>query len=134
MDLPTDARRRIETEEIAWLTTVSASGAPAPNPVWFLPDGDDLVVFAQPGSVKVRNIAARPRVTLHFETHDPAGSDVVVIVGTAGLEAGVQGSAQPGYLDKYAARMAEIGFTREDLDTGYDTRIRITPTRARVGL
>lgn len=134
MDLPGAALARIATEEIAWLTTVTDSGAPAPNPVWFIPDGDDLLVFAQPGSVKSRNIAARPRVTLHFETRDPAGSDVVVLHGSATLSHGVKGSAQAGYLAKYEALMAKIEFTIEDLDTGYDTCIRFTPARARVGL
>jgi PPOX class probable F420-dependent enzyme len=134
MDLPEAARTRIATEDIAWLTTVTDSGAPAPNPVWFIPDGDDLLVFAQPGSVKSRNIAARPRVTLHFETRDPAGSDVIVIHGTAALEHGVKGSAQAGYLAKYSELMVQIEFTVDDLDTGYDTCIRITPKRVRVGL
>jgi PPOX class probable F420-dependent enzyme len=134
MDIPEEARRRIETEDVAWLTTVTDSGAPAPNPVWFVPDGGDLLVFAQPGSVKARNIAARPRVTLHFETRDPAGSDVCVISGSAALERGVKGSAQPGYLAKYTRLMAEIEFTVDDLDNDYDTCIRITPTRVRVGL
>jgi PPOX class probable F420-dependent enzyme len=134
MDLPELARERIETDEIAWLTTVTDRGAPAPNPVWFIPDGDDLLVFAQPGSVKSRNIAARPRVTLHFETHDPAGSDVVVIHGSATLEHAAKGSAQPGYLAKYEALMAQIEFTVDDLDNDYNTCIRITPRRVRVGL
>jgi PPOX class probable F420-dependent enzyme len=134
VDLPAEARKRIETDEIAWLTTVTDSGAPAPNPVWFVPDGEDLLVFAQPGSGKARNIAARPRVTLHFETRDPAGSDVIVIHGSATLEHGVKGSVQPGYLAKYAAVMPQIEFTVEDLDNDYDTCIRITPSRVRVGL
>lgn len=134
MEIPEAVRHRIETDDVAWLTVVTPSGAPAPNPVWFLPDGDDLLVFVQPHSAKARSIAAEPRVTLHFETTDPAGSDVIVIHGRATLEAGVKGSRQPGYLEKYSTLMEQIEFTVDDLDTGYDTCIRITPTRFRVGL
>lgn len=133
VDLPEVARNRVETSEIAWLTTVTGSGAPAPNPVWFVPDGDALVVFVQPRSAKARNIAARPRVTLHFDTVDPAGGDVVVIHGSAAVEPGAKPSAQPGFFTKYAATMAEIGLSAEEMDT-YDTRIRITPERVRLGV
>lgn len=133
MDLPEAARQRVETSEIAWLTTVTGRGAPAPNPVWFTPDGEDLVVFVQPQSAKARNVAARPRVTLHFDTVDPAGGDVVVIHGSATVEPGVKPSAQPGFFAKYSATMAAIGLSAEEMDT-YDTRIRFTPERVRVGV
>ena len=133
MDLPELARHRVETFEIAWLTTVTGRGAPAPNPVWFVPEGPALVVFVQPHSAKARNAAARPRVTLHFETVDPGGADVVVIHGSAAVEPGMKPSAQPGFFAKYSATMAEIGLSAEEMDT-YDTRIRISPERVRIGI
>ena len=133
MDLPELARHRVQTFEIAWLTTVTGRGAPAPNPVWFLPDGEHLVVFVQPHSAKARNIAVRPLVTLHFETLDPAGGDVVVIHGSAVLEPGVTPTAVPAFVAKYAALMEQIGLTAEEMDT-YDTLIRITPERVRIGI
>ena len=133
MDLPEAARQRVETSEIAWLTTVTGRGAPAPNPVWFVPDGEDLVVFVQPQSAKARNVAARPRVTLHFDTVDPAGGDVVVIHGSATVEPGVRPSTQAGFFPKYERTMAGIGLSAEEMDT-YDTRIRITPERVRLGV
>jgi hypothetical protein len=52
------------------LTTITDRGVPAPNPVWFVPDGDDLVVFSSPHARKVRNIEQRPTVTVHFNS-DP---------------------------------------------------------------
>lgn len=133
MELPEAARQRVETSEIAWLTTVTGRGAPAPNPVWFLPDGEDLVVFVQPQSAKARNVAARPRVTLHFDTVDPAGGDVVVIHGSATVESGVKPSTQAGFFAKYSTTMADIGLSAAEMDT-YDTRIRITPERVRLGV
>jgi PPOX class probable F420-dependent enzyme len=59
MDMPTEAQRRITQDNVAWLTTITDRGAPAPNPVWFVPDGDDLVVFSNPQARKVRNIEQR---------------------------------------------------------------------------
>jgi hypothetical protein len=48
MEIPAEAQRRIAGDDVAWLTTVADSGAPAPNPVWFVPDGGDLLVFSTP--------------------------------------------------------------------------------------
>jgi PPOX class probable F420-dependent enzyme len=102
MDLPNEAQRRISQDNVAWLTTITDRGVPAPNPVWFVPDGDDLVVFSAPHARKARNIEQRPTVTLHFNS-DPDGGDVVVITGVAALAPGRRPSALGAYLDKYEA-------------------------------
>lgn len=80
MDMPPEAERRIAEDQVAWLTTVTDRGAPAPNPVWFVPDGGDLVVFSERDTRKVHKIERRPAVALHFNS-DPAGGDVVVVTG-----------------------------------------------------
>jgi PPOX class probable F420-dependent enzyme len=132
MDLPAEARRRIESDAVAWLTTITDSGAPAPNPVWFVPDGDDLIVFSAPSSRKVHNIKQRPQVCLHFNS-DATGGDIVIINGLAELALGQKPSAQPGFLAKYeAAITGELGTTVEAIDAEFDTRIRITPARVRL--
>jgi hypothetical protein len=41
MEIPKEAQRRIDEDRVVWLTTVTDSGVPAPNPVWFVPDGED---------------------------------------------------------------------------------------------
>lgn len=131
MEIPAEARRRIATDQVAWLITVTDVGAPAPNPVWFLPDGDDLLVFAAPGSRKVHNIAARPSVCLHFNS-DPGGGDIVIVNGLAELTRAVSPSSQPGFVEKYDAGVKALGWTMAQLDAEYDTRIRITATRIRL--
>src|SRR5918994_3530436 len=80
MDMPQEAERRIAHDRVAWLTTITDRGAPAPNPVWFVPESDDLVIFSAPQARKVSNIEQGPAVTLHFNS-DPDGGDVVVITG-----------------------------------------------------
>jgi PPOX class probable F420-dependent enzyme len=74
MDMPNEAQRRISQDKIVWLTTITDRGVPAPNPVWFVADGDDLVVFSTPQARKVRNIEQRPTVTLHFNSDPTAGT------------------------------------------------------------
>jgi PPOX class probable F420-dependent enzyme len=131
MEMPPEAQRRIATDHVVWLTTVTDSGAPAPNPVWFVPDGDDLVVFSEPSARKVHNIGRRPVVTLNFNS-DADGGDVVVITGTASLTPGTKPSGLRAYLDKYEASITgPLQMTVDEIDRTYDTEVRIRPTRVR---
>jgi PPOX class probable F420-dependent enzyme len=132
MDMPDEAQRRIAQDMVVWLTTITDRGAPAPNPVWFVRDGDDLVIFSTPQARKVRNIEQRPTVTLHFNS-DPDGGDVVVITGKAAIAHGQRPSALGAYLDKYEASITgPLDTTVDDIDRRYDTEIRIRPTRVRL--
>ncbi|HEX5095597.1 MAG TPA: pyridoxamine 5'-phosphate oxidase family protein [Acidimicrobiia bacterium] len=132
IDLPPEAQRRIANDQVVWLTTITDSGAPAPNPVWFVPDGESLVVYAAPESHKVHNIGRRNHVSLHFNS-DPNGTDVVVINGDAELENDQRPSALPAYVKKYERSVAEdLQQTFDDLDRQFHTRIRIRPTRVRL--
>jgi PPOX class probable F420-dependent enzyme len=131
MEIPPQAQRRISEDEVAWLTTVTDSGAPAPNPVWVVADGDDLVVFSEPTSRKVHNIEQRPAVTLHFNS-DPRGGDIVIVSGTASVthDSSVRGVGP--YLDKYEESIGEMGMTVDHIDKTYNTEIRVRPTRVRL--
>ena len=75
MEIPHGARRRLEVDLVAWLTTTTDAGAPAPYPVWFVVDGDDIVVFSDPSTRRVHNITQRPLVSVHFNS-TPDGGDV----------------------------------------------------------
>ena len=52
-DTTTDFGRRVERrlrdEYLVWLTTVRADGLPQPSPVWFLWDGETVLIYSQPG-------------------------------------------------------------------------------------
>lgn len=132
MDIPPEAQRRIAEDHVAWLTTVTDSGAPAPNPVWFAADGDDLVVFSEPAARKVHNIEQRPAVTLHFNS-DSEGGDVVIVSGTASVTYDRSPSGLRPYLDKYETSITEmLGTTVDHIDETYNTEIRIRPARIRL--
>jgi len=130
MTLTAAAHRRIAEDHVVWLTTVSDSGTPAPNPVWCASDGDDIVVFTTADSVRVRNIRQRPLVTLHFNS-DALGGHLVIITGTATARPGTP-SAFETYRDKYETAMRDLHqMTLEQFDTMFDTEIRIRAHRIR---
>ncbi len=82
LELTEQVQRHLSDEAVAWLTTVTPSGRPAPRPVWFLWDGNGIAVYSQPGAAKLRHIEANNRVSLHFG-ENASGGDVVVISGRA---------------------------------------------------
>lgn len=115
-------------EKIGWLTTVTPKGRPAPRPVWFALDGEDILVFSQPGTAKLRHIEANAEVSFHLNSNE-TGGDVLVVNGKAVVEEG-KASEAPGYLDKYASAYPGIGFTTEGFDAEYSVRIRVVPERS----
>jgi len=129
MELAEGVQNRLATDLVVWLTTITDEGAPAPYPVWFVADGDDIVVFSEPTARRVHNIGQRPMVSLNFNC-DPYGSDVWVLTGRATTTAGVAPSGAPGYIDKYGESIdRDLQTTVEAIDATYNTEIRITPTR-----
>ena len=133
-DLPTDRRSRVETRLqtnlMAWLTTVSPTGRPASVPVWFLVrDDDSIVVYSRPGKAKLRNVEANPNVALGLDVTD-IGRDVIRIEGTA-VRAPDQPPADrvPAYVAKYVERIGAIFGTPERFAEAFSEAIIITPSK-----
>jgi hypothetical protein len=67
-------------------------------PVWFLWDGaDSFLIYSKPGTAKLRNIAARPRVSLNLDGNGEGG-DVVVVLGSAAVTDDPPADALPSYV------------------------------------
>ena len=132
--LATDRRARVETRLqtnlMAWLTTVNAAGRPDSVPVWFLWQADDsILVYSQPGKAKLRNIDANPNVALGLDVTD-IGRDIVRIEGTAARAAGhPPADGVPEYAAKYAERIGAIFGTVEGFAAAFSEAIVITPTK-----
>lgn len=123
--------RRLEHEEVIWLNTVRADGLPQPSPVWFLWDGQTMVIFSQPNTPKLRNIAANAHVALNFNSNE-TGGDIVVFSGTAALEQQSTASANmPAFLAKYRAAIVRIGADPAQFMRNYSVAIRVTPSGVR---
>jgi PPOX class probable F420-dependent enzyme len=125
------AERRLREDLIAWLATVRPSGQPDLVPVWFLWDGESILIYSQPGKTKLRNIAHNPRVAMAVDnTH--GGGDVVRIEGAAELVSGFPPANEvPDYVAKYAAQIQRIGYDPASFARAYSVPIRVTPTAIR---
>jgi PPOX class probable F420-dependent enzyme len=127
-ELTKQAERRLTTDEVAWLTTVTPQGKPAPRPVWFIWDGQAIVVYSLNGAARLRYIEHNPQVTLHFNS--VGGSDILVISGTARrLPAAPKPSEFPGLLAKYGQAVDRLGRTPQWYDDNFGEAILITPER-----
>jgi PPOX class probable F420-dependent enzyme len=128
-ELTAQIEKHLVNDRIAWLTTVTPTGRPAPRPVWFVWNGAEIIIYSQPDGAKLRHIAANDQVSLHFNC-TPDGGDVVVLSGRAEvLPDAPLPSGVPAMLDKYRARIQAMGYTQEWYDA-YSTAIRVTPERS----
>lgn len=123
--------RHLEDDFVAWLTTVGPELTPQPSPIWFLWDGETVLMFSQPGTPKLRNIGLHPRVSLNFNCTS-TGGDVVVLTGDAWIDDDAQpAAANPAYAAKYTQGFADIGMTPEQFAHAYSVPVRIRPTNLR---
>jgi PPOX class probable F420-dependent enzyme len=123
--------KRLAEDRVVWLTTVSPDGAPQPSPVWFFWDGETALVYSQPNTPKLRNIAANPRVSLNLNC-DEHGGNVIILAAEAALDdATPAATAMPGYLEKYRRGIEQIGMTADGFAQSYSVPIRIRPTNLR---
>jgi len=127
--LGAQATKRLQQEDLIWLTTVSRDGTPQPNPVWFYWDGKSILIYSQPSSHKLKNISRNPRVSVNFQADDEGG-DVIVLTGDASIDKRPP-PHDSRYIEKYRAHIPKIGLTPETLAASYSTLIRVSPTTLR---
>jgi len=122
------AHKRLSEDLVVWMTTVSDAGRPSTAPVWFLYDGETVLVYSRDPSVRVSNLEASPHVTLALNS-DPLGHDVVVVNGRAVIDA--EAPSVPNnapYVAKYREQMDSHDWSAEWFDRNYPTAIRIAIT------
>lgn len=126
------AERRLRTEAVGWLTTVSSDGTPQPNAVWFVWDGTTALMYSIPDQAKLKNIARNPHVSLHLDSKNH-GDSVVILTGTAAVdEAAPPLSKNRAYVAKYRAEIDRLGLGNPaKMARQYSVAVRITPTKLR---
>jgi PPOX class probable F420-dependent enzyme len=131
-DVGARAARHLRSDAVVWLTTVAPSGAPSPNPVWFLWDGGITVqIHSLPEAARVRHLRTNPRVALHFDS-DENGEHIVVLSGRAELRPDDPAAdTVPAYLAKYRDHILRIGHTPASFAAQYSQPIVVTLTGLR---
>jgi PPOX class probable F420-dependent enzyme len=123
------ASQRFTTDQTIWLTTTSANNTPQPNPVWFIDEGTDLIVFSKPNQAKLNNIQRNPRVALNLNESE----HIVILTGEAAIVPfdTVANETKERYVAKYAGGMQSIGMTPNQFAAEYSTVIRVSPDNLR---
>ena len=117
--------RRLRDEEVAWVTTVTTSGAPLPRPVWFLWDGAESVLVYSRAGARIRNIQANPRVTFNLDG-DSHGGDIVVLTGRAAIDRAAPGADRDSkYLEKYRGNIDRTGMSLQAFAKRFSVPVRI---------
>lgn len=123
--------QHLEDDRIVWLTTVNPDQTPQPSPVWFVWDGETVIIYSQPATPKLRNIGARPRVSLNFAGNGEGG-DIVVLTGNASVDSDAPPNSEvPAYQEKYADGIQSLGMTPDQFAQAYSVAVRVQPTSLR---
>ncbi len=123
-------RRRLETEVVGWLTTVDSDGTPRPSPIWFLWEGDTMLIYSRDGTSRTRNLERNPACAFNFDS-DGTGGDIVVLEGTAEISEDLPSTEKPEYQEKYRDEIPAIGMDPGSFAIAYPVPIRFTPRRLR---
>lgn len=127
----TAVRERLAGEPVIWLTTVGKDGTPQPNPVWFLHDDGEIVVYNLPSANRLVHIRQRPQVALNLNSNE-YGGNVVVVTGTARLAPDeLPPDQNPAYAAKYGDSMVSVSGSAKKFAQTYHVALRIAITRVR---
>lgn len=126
-----ESKARLEQEPVIWMTTVRPDGQPQTSAVWFLLEGDEILVYSKDGTIRNRNVATNPKVALNLDG-DRGGGAVLTMEGTARIVSEAPAPKDhPEYLEKYQRRIAGNGWTPEIFSRDYPVAIRIEVEKVR---
>jgi PPOX class probable F420-dependent enzyme len=121
----------LDGDLVGWLTTVTETGQPQSSVVWFLRDGDDLLVYSKPDATKMRNISANEKVAFNLRT-DEMGDSMTTFEGTASMvDSPIPPHQHPAYFAKYQDQIKRLGWTPEQFSDDYSALIRVRINRIR---
>jgi PPOX class probable F420-dependent enzyme len=123
-------RRRLETEVVGWLTTVNPDGTPRPSPIWFLWEGNTMLIYSKDGTSRTRNLARNGACSFNFDGNG-AGGDIVVLEGTAVVSDDPPSTEIAAYQEKYREEIPRIGMDPGTFAMAYPVPIRFRPDRLR---
>lgn len=123
--------RRLAKERVGWLITVGSEMIPQPRPVWFLWDGETILLFSQAGARKIAHLSKNPKVAFHLNT-DEDGDHVIVLLGEAAVDpACAPAHKVPAYMKKYRTGIKSLEMKPEEFSRDYSVAIRVKPSSLR---
>ncbi|MGD9711215.1 MAG: pyridoxamine 5'-phosphate oxidase family protein [Thermomicrobiales bacterium] len=121
----------LHSELVGWLTTVNADDQPQASAIWFVVDGDDLVMYSRPTATRLANIAMHPKVAFNLRG-DPQGDETLSLEGHAAVDPSMPPPIEnPAYMQKYGSEILRLGWTLEEYNGLYTVAVRLTVTRVR---
>ena len=96
-------QRFLATKEVVVLATLQPDGAPLAMPMWFLPDGDALVMVSVAGLRKVANLQRDPRVSVVAEA-GTRGAQIKNVIVQGRAEILPDGPERRGLADRLLQR------------------------------
>jgi PPOX class probable F420-dependent enzyme len=132
LDLSSEQGKRIDQRlreaTVAWLSTVRPDGGPHLVPIWFLWDGEVILIFSMPKNQKLRNLRQNNRVVLGIPSG--GGASNILVEGQAELlSAGEVTTTLPAYAEKYGDLITAIGLDPQAMARQYSEAIRVTPAK-----
>ncbi len=123
--------KRMQAERVVWLTTVKEDGTPQPTPVWFILDGETVLIYTLKNSRKLRNIAKNHKAALNFNS-DVYGDNVLVMTGDILVDTQTPPADQnDAYLKKYREDITGLQMTPQSFAEDYAVPLRFYPLRVR---
>ena len=92
-----EARAIIDANRYMTLATADAAGVPWASPVWFAPDGDDVLWVSRPDARHSRNLAVRRELSIVIFDSQRAPGDA------AALYLSATAAEDPGRAEVYSA-------------------------------
>lgn len=122
----------LDLAQIGFLTAVNRSGQPQTTPVWFLREGEELVVYNRPRSPRLSSISENDRVSFTLRA-DRRAIGLLTLEGRAVVDGGLEPADRvAGYLAKYANEIERLDWAPEQFASMYSVGLRIRVTRLRV--
>ncbi|MFN8447310.1 MAG: pyridoxamine 5'-phosphate oxidase family protein [Anaerolineae bacterium] len=116
----------IDQSVFVWFTTVREDGTPQPAPVWYVRDGDSIILYSMPDAQKVRNVRANPKVALGWANED--AGETCIITGEAVVDPTIPPADQLlAYQQKYREDIPEIGYTPATHAQTWSLGLRVIP-------
>jgi len=124
-------QEHLEWDIVGWLTTHAPDGRLQSSPISFLWEDGTILIYSQPDTGKLRNIAAHPEVSFTLQA-DPHADHALIMEGRAAVDPATPPSDRhPAYAAKYREPLAHWGLDVARTAAEFCVPVRITPTRIR---